>query len=95
MISHIPLRHFPPQQQPLKISARLAAIGQRGIADEAEAAVVGGIAEQDAAVGIQFREAGKSLADQRAADALALQVGCDGDRAEAVPASCDAGDLHR
>ncbi len=95
MIAHIPRRRIALQHAALEVSAGLAAIGQRGVADEAEASVIGGIAEHDAAFRAQRRKPVQTPADQCAADALALQLRCDGDRAEAVPAPGDPIDLHR
>ena len=95
MIADIPFRRPALHDEPLEVPAPLVAIGQRAIIEEAEATVVRGIAEHDAAIGPERSKPDESLTNQRAADSDPLQVRYDRDRAEAVPASGDAIDPHR
>src|SRR5580698_4713281 len=77
--------------QPLKIGRRFAAIGEGGVALEAEAAVIARIAEHDASGRLKHAEPADARLDQRLADALALSVRPDGDRPEAVPGAARGG----
>ena len=82
MVRHRAMRNFTGKRQAHEVFGRDVLDGQRLAVAEAEALVVGGVADEEAAVGAELTQGFDAGFDQARADALALTFGCDGDRAE-------------
>jgi hypothetical protein len=85
MVRHRAVRDFTGERQAHEVFGRDVLDGQRLAVAEAEAQVVGGVADEQAAVGAELAQGFDAGFDQARADALPLTVGGDGDRAEGEP----------
>src|SRR3990167_7535135 len=81
----VPLCGRPLQNEALEVRIGLALIGERGVAQETEAAVIGRTSQKNASCGHQFSQAIQSVRDQCTTDALALHPWRDRDGPEPVP----------
>src|SRR5215472_2558297 len=82
------------KDQTLKVWRAMSGVGESRIALKAEPMVILGIAENDAAGGLQLLELFEPCSDERLAETPTLLVRPDGDRSEAVPAPLAAGHRH-
>jgi hypothetical protein len=85
MISHAPGRRRPIKRQPHEVFGRRLFEPKTRIVLEAKALVITRITENDASLGVGFREASKTFADQLPADAFLLSAGSYRHWAEAIP----------
>jgi len=95
MKTYVALRRRAQQDEALKIRIGLAPIGELGVTQETEAAIVVRGAQENASCGRQFPQSVQALADQGASDASPLHWRCDGDGPEPIPIAGLAVDPNR